>query len=65
MLHRVVGKGSLGCIKIRHGVVKLTVVVIWSLDILNEPISIDGDVVSILLEVELDHSTITKVVLHV
>ena len=39
-------------------------VVVWSLDILDEPISVDGDIVSIFLEVELDHSTVTEVVLH-
>ena len=39
-------------------------VVIWSLDVLNETISVDGDIVAILLEVELDHSTVTEVVLH-
>ena len=50
--------------RIWYGVVKLTVVVIWSLDILNETVSVDGDVVAILLEVQLDHSTVTEVILH-
>ena len=61
----IVGKGSLIMThRIWYGVVKLTVVVIWSLDILNETISVDGDIVAILLEVELDHSTITEVILY-
>lgn len=38
-------------------------VVIWSRDILNEAVSVDGDVVSILLEVQLNHRTVTEVVL--
>ena len=46
-----------------YRVVRLTVVVVWSLDILNESVSVDGDVVSVLLEVELDHRTVMEVVL--
>ena len=46
-----------------YRVVRLTVVVVWSLDILNESVSVDGDVVSILLEVELDHRALMEVVL--
>ena len=46
-----------------YRVVRLTVLVVWSLDILNESVSVDGDVVSILLEVELDHRTLMEVVL--